>query len=80
MSFLGGSVVKNLPVMQKTQEMQVQSLALEDGLEEGMATHPSILVWKSHGQRSLAGCSLWGHKEWTRLEQLSMAQHSYSML
>ena len=42
-------MVKNLPVMQKTQEMQVQSLALEDGLEEGMATHPSILAWKSHG-------------------------------
>jgi len=26
--------------------MQVRSLGLEDPLEEGMATHSSILVWK----------------------------------
>ena len=24
---------------------------------------PVFLPWKSHGQRSLAGCSPWGHKE-----------------
>ena len=40
-SFPGGSVVKNLPVMQET---WVQSLGLEDPLEKGMATHPSILA------------------------------------
>ena len=34
----------------------------EDALEEGMATHSSILAWESHGQRSLAGYSPWGHK------------------
>ena len=28
-----------------------------------MATRSSILAWKSHGQRSLAGYSPWGHKE-----------------
>ena len=27
-----------------------------------MATHSSILAWKSHGQRSLVGNSPWGHK------------------
>ena len=27
-----------------------------------MATHSSILAWKSHGQRSLAGYGPWGHK------------------
>ena len=32
--------------MQETQEMQVQSLDQEDPLEEGMATHPSILAWR----------------------------------
>ena len=42
----GGSAVKNLPVMQKTQETQVQSLGGEDPLEEGMATHPSIPAWR----------------------------------
>ena len=37
-----GSAVKNLPAMQ---EMQVRSLSSEDLLEEGMATHSSILAW-----------------------------------
>ena len=30
-----------------------------------------------HGQRSLAGCSLWGHKESDMTEWLSTAQHSH---
>ena len=38
-SFPGGSVVKNLPARQETQETGVQSLGWEDPLEEGMATH-----------------------------------------
>ena len=32
--------------MQETQEMRVQSLGWEAPLEEGMATHSSILVWE----------------------------------
>ena len=32
--------------MQESQEMWVQSLSCEDPLEEGMATHSSILAWK----------------------------------
>ena len=40
---VSGSVVKNLPAVQ---ERQVQSLGLEDPLEEGMATHSSILAWR----------------------------------
>ena len=44
--FPGGSEVKNLPVMQKMQEIQVQFLGGEDPLEEGMATHSSILAWR----------------------------------
>ena len=35
--------VKNLPTMQET---WVQSLGWEDPLEEGMATHSSILAWR----------------------------------
>ena len=35
--------VKNPPAMQET---QVQSLGWEDPLEEGMATHSSILAWR----------------------------------
>ena len=36
-------MVKNLPAMQ---ENWVQSLGWEDSLEEGMATHSSILAWR----------------------------------
>ena len=43
---LGGSAVKNLPVVQEAQELQFQSLGQEDPLEEKMATHFSILAWK----------------------------------
>ena len=35
--------VKNLPAMQAT---LIQSLSLKDPLEEGMATHSSILAYK----------------------------------
>ena len=36
-------VVKNLPAMQGT---PVRSPVREDALEEGMATHSSILAWR----------------------------------
>ena len=42
--FPGGSAVKNLSVIQKTQERQILSLGWEDSLEEGMANHSSALV------------------------------------
>ena len=44
--FPGSSVVKNLFVTQETHEMLLQSLGWEDPLEEGMATHSSILDWR----------------------------------
>ena len=40
---LVAQMVKNLPEMQ---EIQVESLSLEDTLEKGMATHFSILAWR----------------------------------
>ena len=42
-TFPGGSAIKNPPMMK---EMQVQSLGQKDPLEEGMATHSSILAWR----------------------------------
>ena len=42
----GDSAVKNLPAMQEPQETGIWSLAQEDPLEEGMATHSSFLVWR----------------------------------
>jgi len=43
MGFPSGSVGKNPPAVQET---WVRSLGQEDPLEEGMATHSSILVGK----------------------------------
>ena len=44
--FPRGSVVKNLPAMQELQETRVPSLGGEDPLEEGTATHSSMLAWR----------------------------------
>ena len=53
-------------------ETQVRSLGQEDPLEQEMAIYSSILAWEIHGQRSLVGCSPWGHKESDMTEQLDM--------
>ena len=41
--FQSGTVVKNPPAVQET---WVRTLGGEDPLEEGMATHSSILAWR----------------------------------
>ena len=46
MGFLGGSVAKNLPAVQETQEIWVRFLGWEDPLEEGMANYSNILAWR----------------------------------
>ena len=46
--------LKNLPAMQKT---QVQSLDQEDPLEKRMATHSSILAWRTPWTEEVGG--LW---------------------
>ena len=38
--------IKNPPAMQEMQGTQVQSLGWEEPLEEGIATHSSILDWR----------------------------------
>ena len=43
MGFPSSSVVKNLPAIQET---RVRSLGWEGPLEEGMATHSSMLAWR----------------------------------
>ena len=37
-----------------------------------MATHSSILAWRIHGQRNLAGYSPWNHKELDTTKVTSM--------
>ena len=44
--FPGGSVIKDLPAMQESQEMQFRSLSQKDSLEKEMATDSSILAWR----------------------------------
>ena len=56
-------MVKNPPAMQ---EIWVQSLGWEDPLEEEMATHSNILVWKTpwteeHGRLQSMGLQRVGH-------------------
>ena len=50
---------------------QIQSLVLEDLLEEVMATHSSILAGNSPGQRNLARYSPKGRKELNMTERLN---------
>ena len=63
-------LVKNSPAVQEYAVMQqtwIQFLGLEDCLDKKMATHSSILAWKSHGQRSLVDYNPRGRKCWTQL-------------
>ena len=60
--FPGGSVVKNPPAMQELQQTWVRSLAREDPLEEGMATHSSI-SWRILWTEEPGGLQSIGHKE-----------------
>ena len=48
--------------------MRVQSLGGEDSLEEGMATHSSILVWRIPWTQESGGYCPWGHKEFNPTE------------
>ena len=59
--------LKHLPPMWDT---WVRSLGQEDPLAKEMATHSSILAWKTHGWRSLVGCSPWSHSESNTTERL----------
>ena len=53
-------MVKNLRAMPET---WVRSLGWEDPLEEGMATHSSVLAWRIPGTEESVGCRLWGRTE-----------------
>ena len=53
-------LVKSPPVMQET---WVRSLGWEDPLEKGLATHASILAWRTP----------WGRKELDMTEKISLS-------
>ena len=56
-------MVKILPAVPETQEMQVRSLGWEDRLEEEMATHSRILAWRIPWTEEPVGYSPWGGRE-----------------
>ena len=60
--------VKNLPVRQET---QVRSVGLEDAWRREWLPTRVFLPEKFYGQKSLAGYSPQGHKEWDTPEQLT---------
>ena len=53
-------------------ETWVRSLGWEDPLEEGTATHSSILAWRLPWTEETGGYSSWGCKESDMTEWLSM--------
>ena len=61
-------MVKNLPAMQKIQETRVQSLGLEELLEEDVATHSRILTWRIPWTEEPGGLWSWGRKESNKTE------------
>ena len=65
-------MVKNLPAMWET---WVQSLGWEDPLEEGMATHSSILAWRIPWTEEPGGLQSIGFKESDTTEQLNIHIH-----
>ena len=78
MHLLGASLVaqmvKDPPAMRETWG---QSLGREDPLEEGMATHSSILAWRIPMDRRAWQAPVHGvTKSQTQTKRLSTAQHS----
>ena len=62
-------MVKNLPAVQK---IWVPSPDQEDPLEEGMATHSSILAWRILWTEEPVGYSPWGREESDVTERLTL--------
>ena len=60
--------VKSLPTVWET---QVQSLGQEDPLEKRMATHSSILAWRTPLTEEPGGYSPWRQKELDMIERLT---------
>ena len=62
---LVAQMVKNPPAVRET---PVQSRGWEDPLEEGMATHSSILAWRNPMDRGALWAKVYGaSKSWPRL-------------
>ena len=67
------ALVKNLPAMQET---GVHSLDQEDALEEGTATHSSVLAWRVPWTEEPGGLQSTGSHSQTRLSDYAAAAAS----
>ena len=65
--------VKNPPAMQETQKMQVRSWVRKIAWRRAWQPAPVFLPGESHGQRSLAGYSSYGHEEPDMTERLALS-------
>ena len=72
LSFPGDSAVNKLPAMQEF-DPWVRKILWEKKKWQPILV---FLPGESHGQRSLAGSSLWGHKESDTTEWLSTHTHN----
>ena len=61
-------MLKNLPAVQGT---QVQPLGQEEPLEKEMATHYSILTWRSPWTEDPGGYRPWGFQKLDTTERLT---------
>ena len=65
-------MVKNLLPVRETQETQVRSLGWEGPLEEGVATHSSVLAWRIPWTEEPGGATVQNvTKSQTQSKQLS---------
>ena len=69
-------MVKNLPVVWET---WVRSLRWEDPLEEGIATHSSILAWRIPMDRGTWQATIHGVAESDMTERLGIAYNIYKV-
>ena len=67
---LVAQTVKHLTAMQET---WIRSLGREDPLEKEMATHSSILAWKTPWTEETGGLQSRGRKESDATEQLTLS-------
>ena len=80
---LVAQTVKNLPTTRETWVWSrvgkiLWRRAWQNPLQEGVATHSSILAWRIHMDREAwQGYSLWGRKGSDTTEWLSTAQHRH---
>ena len=72
LGFPRGSVARNLPAKQGTQETCIQSLCQENPLEKEMTTHSSILAKKIPWTGELGGLQ-------SRVAELDMIEHTFKL-